>query len=335
MDWTAEVNQEEVPKSPTKPTPKHDWTKGPTEEQKELLPEIPEVVDEDWDIPDEVVIPSGKSDGTFSKYTWDIKADPKASIDEEYPDQVVIQTVNCVRVQKERVNTNVARRRKWKKYGMSAGDAAGPSPETTTLVSEDLPIIYANRKHLSTNQQITLNEVELQELSELRKTIVSQLKQHKLTLDKAPTTWKATEATATSDKVSFMDRLKGKGPLAGATESTPAAGGSALRRATTDMPSRPGRPGRNMQEDEGCTVRVTNLSENIVDGDLHDLFKSCGSIKRLYLARDKKTNRPKGFAYVTFGRPSEADKAVTVLHKYAFDHLILSVELSKKDKERA
>lgn len=39
--------------------------------------------------------------------------------------------------------------------------------------------------------------------------------------------------------------------------------------------------------DEGCTVRVTNLSENARDSDLQELFGRIGEISRIFLSKVK------------------------------------------------
>lgn len=80
------------------------------------------------------------------------------------------------------------------------------------------------------------------------------------------------------------------------------------------------------------TVRVTNLPEDhdtleeveIIDctelqklntQELRDIFnprnwKSAGRIERFYLARDKITNKPKGFAFITFSNRADVERAI-------------------------
>ncbi len=45
--------------------------------------------------------------------------------------------------------------------------------------------------------------------------------------------------------------------------------------------------------DDQCTVRVTNVSEDTQEGDLRDLFQHFGSIRRVFLAKDKITQHSK------------------------------------------
>ena len=54
----------------------------------------------------------------------------------------------------------------------------------------------------------------------------------------------------------------------------------------------------------------------------------------LYLARDKRTGKAKGFAYVTYESKRDAEKAIRMLNKYTYDYLVLSVEWSKSDKDK-
>ncbi len=46
-------------------------------------------------------------------------------------------------------------------------------------------------------------------------------------------------------------------------------------------------------EDDQCTVRVTNLSEEAQEMDLKELFSHFGQIKRTFLAKDKITQQSK------------------------------------------
>ena len=88
------------------------------------------------------------------------------------------------------------------------------------------------------------------------------------------------------------------------------------------------------QHDDQAAVRVTNLSEDADENDIRELFKSFGTIKRVFLAKDRKTQQSKGFAFVHFEHPSEARKAISNLNGYGYDHLILKVEWAKPSVPR-
>lgn len=59
------------------------------------------------------------------------------------------------------------------------------------------------------------------------------------------------------------------------------------------------------------------------------MFGKVGRIVRFYLARDKNTNRPKGFAFVTFATAQDAERAIQVFNGEKMEHLILKVEWTK------
>lgn len=88
--------------------------------------------------------------------------------------------------------------------------------------------------------------------------------------------------------------------------------------------------GNPRQARDDNTVRVTNLSEDIRERDIQELFSPFGQIQRIYLAKDKVTNNSKGFAFVSFLRKDAALSAIMHLNGYGYDNLILSVEMANK-----
>lgn len=79
------------------------------------------------------------------------------------------------------------------------------------------------------------------------------------------------------------------------------------------------------------TCRVTNLPEDsdTLDEDLRNMFKEAGRIERFFLARDKATGRPKGFAFITYGCREDAQTAIDRFNGAKLQHLILKVEWTK------
>lgn len=51
--------------------------------------------------------------------------------------------------------------------------------------------------------------------------------------------------------------------------------------------------GSRTQQDDQATVRVTNLSEETQESDLRELFGYFGTIRRVFLAKDKQTQQSK------------------------------------------
>ncbi|KAJ8769246.1 hypothetical protein K2173_001836 [Erythroxylum novogranatense] len=74
------------------------------------------------------------------------------------------------------------------------------------------------------------------------------------------------------------------------------------------------------------SVRVTNLSEDTREPDLHELFRPFGPVSRVYVAMDQKTGMSRGFGFVNFMNKEDAQKAINKLNGYGYDNLILKVE---------
>ena len=51
---------------------------------------------------------------------------------------------------------------------------------------------------------------------------------------------------------------------------------------------------------------VGNMSFKTTEGDLRDAFGQFGSVTDVYIANDRETGRPRGFAFVTFSTDTEA-----------------------------
>lgn len=75
---------------------------------------------------------------------------------------------------------------------------------------------------------------------------------------------------------------------------------------------------------------MSNLPEETEEQDLRDLFVSYGRIIRIYVAKDKFTNTPKGFAFVTFNEKRDAQMAIDCVNGFGYGHLILKVEWAEK-----
>ena len=76
------------------------------------------------------------------------------------------------------------------------------------------------------------------------------------------------------------------------------------------------------------SVRVTNLSEDVTEQDLFDLFGHFGPVQRIFIAKDRETGESRGFAFVNFIHREDAQRAINKLDGYGYDNLILSVSWS-------
>ncbi|CAN6559196.1 unnamed protein product [Malus baccata var. baccata] len=79
-------------------------------------------------------------------------------------------------------------------------------------------------------------------------------------------------------------------------------------------------------EGDDNSVRVSNLSEDTQEADLHELFRPFGPVTRAHVVRDKTTSVSRGFGFVEFVSRDDAQRAINKLDGYGYDNLILRVE---------
>ena len=82
------------------------------------------------------------------------------------------------------------------------------------------------------------------------------------------------------------------------------------------------------------SVRVTNLSEDVVEQDLLDLFGRFGHVQRIFIAKDRETGESRGFAFVNFARREDGQAAIDTLDGFGYANLILSVSWSAPREPR-
>jgi translation initiation factor 3 subunit G len=82
------------------------------------------------------------------------------------------------------------------------------------------------------------------------------------------------------------------------------------------------------------SVRVTNLSEDVSEADLFELFGAFGHVQRIFIAKDRETGESRGFAFVNFVHREDAQRAIDKLDGYGYDNLILSVSWSAPREPR-
>ncbi|XP_954416.1 eukaryotic translation initiation factor (eiF3 delta) [Theileria annulata] len=82
------------------------------------------------------------------------------------------------------------------------------------------------------------------------------------------------------------------------------------------------------------TIRITNLSEDIREKDLTELFGRVGRIHRAYLAKYKETQNPKGFAFVTYVNKEDAREAINKFNRWGYNNLLLNVEWARPSKDK-
>ncbi|CAK8680331.1 putative RNA-binding protein RbpB [Clavelina lepadiformis] len=76
---------------------------------------------------------------------------------------------------------------------------------------------------------------------------------------------------------------------------------------------------------DSCKVFVGNLSYDATEDELYEIFGNCGKVEEVAIIKDRETGRARGFGFVTFGSPEEAQKAIKELHQNDFKGRDLTV----------
>mmetsp|Transcript_119409 Transcript_119409/g.371990 ORF Transcript_119409/g.371990 Transcript_119409/m.371990 type:complete len:88 (+) Transcript_119409:598-861(+) len=84
-----------------------------------------------------------------------------------------------------------------------------------------------------------------------------------------------------------------------------------------------------MQQQQEASLRVTNLSLEVREGDLQDLFGQFGRLQRVFLAKDMETGQSRGFAFITYYSREDALRAIQRLNGHGYDNLIMQVQFAK------
>lgn len=80
---------------------------------------------------------------------------------------------------------------------------------------------------------------------------------------------------------------------------------------------------------------VGNLSFKTSEEELRSAFGQYGSVTDVYVAMDKMTGRPRGFAFVTMGTPDEAKAAAEKMNGTDLGGRQLTVNEARPKEERS
>ena len=84
----------------------------------------------------------------------------------------------------------------------------------------------------------------------------------------------------------------------------------------------------------GKKLYVGNLSYDVTDGDLEQLFGQHGSVQSAQVIQDKMTGRSKGFGFVEMGSDQEAQTAINALNGKDYSGRPLTVNEAKPREDR-
>ena len=84
----------------------------------------------------------------------------------------------------------------------------------------------------------------------------------------------------------------------------------------------------------GKKLYVGNLTYQVSDSDLEQLFSEYGSVQSAQVIQDRDTGRSKGFAFVEMGSDAEAQAAIQGLHDREHNGRRLTVNEAKPRESR-
>lgn len=231
------------------------------------------------------------------------------------------KVITTFKVVTKKVPRPVAERKKWKKFGSCAHDGPGPQVGTTSVAEEVQMQFVRNRFG---EQQLDAGE-ETSKIGTAKSASVTHCR-----YCKSDCHW-SVECPYKAMYVRHEDESAGD---TAEKDSRTAGTFNATGTPKTGVYVPPGaRDGRVLTggaiRSEENTCRVTNLPEECDEQELRHLFGQVGTVTRVFIAKDKHTNRPKGFAFVTYERREQAEMAIQKLNGYKMDHLVLKVEWTR------
>ncbi|MCU0781637.1 MAG: hypothetical protein MUF04_11130 [Akkermansiaceae bacterium] len=112
--------------------------------------------------------------------------------------------------------------------------------------------------------------------------------------------------------------------------------GEGGRKGQEEMPAKRAPRGGDRASVESPRVYVGNLSYEVTEQDLQELFKGIGGVRNVEIVYNRSTHRSKGYGFVEMLHKDEAIRAVEVLHDQFFmgRKLTVSGAKSKGQDER-
>lgn len=225
-----------------------------------------------------------------------------------------VKTTRRIRktVVRQVVNPRVAERRGWIKFGNEKGKPVGPQTDTTS-VAENIVFRPAVNWKATAEEDRTEAEKKKNALKDAK--IKCRICQRDHWTRNCP--FKDTMAPKGEGGLGAtdLDDLDGAGGGGGGGPGGSGAGGGATGTSYVPPHMRKGaastgdRMGGKYERDDLATLRVTNVSEVAEEQDLRDMFARFGHVTRVFLAKDRETNRAKGFAFVSFADRTDAARA--------------------------
>ncbi|KAI8474169.1 MAG: eukaryotic translation initiation factor [Monoraphidium minutum] len=217
-------------------------------------------------------------------------------------------------------------RRQWQRFGQAASETVQDS--VTVQQKEEIPFERV-RQLKATQQEKKFTDMQQAMQTADKSTIVGSLKDMLYKRRMERELLRAKGLLADAEKPPDED---------GKPSGLPSAPkpGSYVPPSVRNRGAGGGGEGDSMQQrrrDEN-SLRVTNLSEDVSEADLQELFRPFGPISRVFLAVDRTTGENRGFAFVNYVYREDAERAIRNLNGYGYDNLILHVEWAAPRAER-
>lgn len=246
-------------------------------------------------------------------------------------DGYLSKTIKVVKVEKvtKTVSKAVAARKKWSKFGDSAGKGAGLEKGITTVSIDEINMEWVDNQEDGEEEEEEANFKEIAARDIQSRLKMERFRRRQEERKMGVANWAqlmSIEAAAKNPNAAPAPGLRDGGSGGGGNKYVPPSkrGGAGAPTVGESMYSR----------DDSATVRISNVSRNTEEADLEELCKNFGPIRRIFLSRDRETGESKGFAFVAFVNSSDAATCISRLDGYGYDHLILSVEWSKPKEPR-
>ena len=84
----------------------------------------------------------------------------------------------------------------------------------------------------------------------------------------------------------------------------------------------------------GTKLFVGNLSFEVTENDLQDLFEQAGPVSSVNIMQDRATGRPRGFGFVEMSIEEDAKKAISMFSGKDFKGRALTVNEARPREER-
>ncbi len=85
----------------------------------------------------------------------------------------------------------------------------------------------------------------------------------------------------------------------------------------------------------GKKLYVGNLSYNVNNGELEEMFAAHGTVESASVITDRDTGRSKGFGFVEMGNDAQAQAAISALHGKEMGGRSLTVNEARPREERS